>query len=242
MAARDNHLGQPIGFEIAGWKPVPRPPRSVMEGRFCRVEPLDPARHAPALFDAFAEDREQRIWTYLPYGPFHSLPDLETWMRESCMGDDPLFHAIVERGEGTAVGVASYLRINPSAGVVEVGHINYSPRLQRTPAATEAMFLMMARVFDGLGYRRYEWKCDALNAGSRRAAERLGFTFEGVFRQATMYKGRNRDTAWYAIIDREWPFLKAAFEDWLGPANFDSGGLQRGSLASLVDRHRAEGA
>jgi RimJ/RimL family protein N-acetyltransferase len=242
MHTRSNALGQAIGVEVTGWKPVPRPPRNAMEGRFCRVEPLDPARHAPALFDAFAEDREQRIWTYLPYGPFHSLADLETWMRESCMGDDPLFHAIVECGTGAAVGVASYLRINPSAGVIEVGHINYSPRLQRTPAATEAMFLMMARVFDGLGYRRYEWKCDALNAGSCRAAERLGFTFEGVFRQATMYKGRNRDTAWYSVIDREWPSRKAAFEDWLGPANFDPAGQQRASLASLVDRHRGEDA
>jgi len=154
-------------------------------------------------------------------------------MRESCVGEDPLFHAIIDVKAGKAVGVASYLRIEPSVGVIEVCHIHYSPLIQKTPAATEAMYLMMKRVFDELGYRRYEWKCDALNEGSRKAARRLGFTFEGVFRQATIYKGRNRDTAWFSVIDKEWPTLKNAFENWLKPANFDVEDRQKTSLGAL---------
>jgi RimJ/RimL family protein N-acetyltransferase len=203
-----------------------------MEGRYCRIEPLDPARHAEDLFAAFTEDREGRIWTYLPYGPFATLADLRAWMEQSCLGDDPLFHAIVDKAGGRALGVASYLRITPEVGVIEVGHINYAPALQQTPAATEAMFLLMAQVFDGLGYRRYEWKCNALNDASRSAALRLGFSFEGVFRQATIVKGRNRDTAWFSILDSEWPEAKAAFEAWLAPENFDGAGKQRKSLAA----------
>jgi len=228
-----NHLGQPIGFPVADWTPRPRPPRTPMVGRACRLEPLDAARHGADLHRANCEDREGRIWTYMPYGPFGSLEAYLAWIEADCRGDDPLFHAIVDPDSGEARGVASYLRITPKVGVIEVGHINYPPGLQRTLAASEAMFLMMRRVFDELGYRRYEWKCDALNAGSRRAAERLGFRFEGVFRQATLYKGRNRDTAWYAITDRDWPALKSAFEAWLDPANFDSSGRQRRGLREV---------
>ncbi|MGH6952950.1 MAG: GNAT family N-acetyltransferase, partial [Alphaproteobacteria bacterium] len=194
--------------------------------------------HARDLFESYAEDRAGRIWTYLSYGPWHAGADLERWMRHACLGDDPLFHAVVDSRSGKAVGVASYLRIEPSIGVIEVGHINYAPRLQRTVAATEAMFLMMSRVFDELGYRRYEWKCDALNAPSLRAAERFGFTFEGVFRQATMYRGRNRDSAWFSVIDREWPALKSAYGVWLDDSNFDGQGRQRESLTAIVSRHR----
>jgi len=225
-----NDLGQPIGFPLPGWTPRPAPPRTPLEGRLCRVEPLDPARHAAALHEANAEDGAGRIWTYLPYGPFGSLAEYRAWMEATCLGDDPLFYAVVERRSGQAAGVTSYLRIDCAAGVIEVGHINYAPRLQRTAAATEAMYLMMRRVFAELGYRRYEWKCDALNAASRRAAERLGFTFEGVFRQATVYKGRNRDTAWYSVVDREWPRLAEGFERWLEPGNFDGAGRQRTAL------------
>ncbi|MCP4329204.1 MAG: GNAT family N-acetyltransferase [Alphaproteobacteria bacterium] len=213
-----------------------------MTGRLCAVEPIDPARHAETLHAANAEDSEGRMWTYMPYGPFGSVADFRSWMEASCLGDDPLFHAIVDRRSGGAVGAASYLRITPAIGVIEVGHIHYAPRLQRTVMATEAMYLMMRRVFDELGYRRYEWKCDALNAGSRRAAERLGFTFEGVFRQATMYKGRNRDTAWYAIIDRQWPALRTAFETWLAPDNFDDSGRQRTSLGAMTKALRRPAA
>jgi len=226
---RRNHLDQPIGFPLPDWSPRQRPPRTPMEGRFCRIEPLD-RRHAAGLFAANAEDTEGRIWTYLPYGPFASLEPFQGWVEAMARGEDPLFHAILDRASGRALGVASYLRIDPPVGVIEVGHINYAPALQRRPAATEAMYLMMRRVFDELGYRRYEWKCDALNAPSRAAAERLGFRHEGLFRQATIYKGRNRDTAWYSILDREWPALRDAFERWLDPGNFEAAGQQRKSL------------
>jgi RimJ/RimL family protein N-acetyltransferase len=204
-----------------------------MTGRLCSVEPLVPERHGPELFAANALDPTGRAWTYLPYGPFASLEEYLSWMRPTCLGDEPLFQAVVEAADGRAVGVASYLRITPASGSIEVGHINFSPRLQRTPAATEAMYLMMQRAFD-LGYRRYARKCDALNARSRAAAQRLGFSFEGVFRQATVYKGRNRDTAWYAIIDREWPALHAAFRQWLDPTNVDADGRQRVRLSTLT--------
>ncbi len=228
-----NALGQPVGAPVPGWSPCPPPPREAMEGSFCRVEPLEPARHAADLFAANRADAEGRIWTYLPYGPFATLEDYTAWMEQTCRGDDPLFHAIVDKASGKASGVASYLRITPAQGVIEVGHINYSPALQRTPAATEAMYLMMARVFDELGYRRYEWKCNALNEGSRRAALRLGFSFEGIFRQALVTKGRNRDSAWFSILDSEWPAAKAAFQAWLDPANFDDSGKQKRGLKDL---------
>ncbi|GAB4370797.1 MAG: GNAT family protein [Kiloniellaceae bacterium] len=226
-------LGQPIGAPVAGWTPRPRPPRKPMEGRLCRVEPLDPARHSADLFAANGADTEGRNWTYLPYGPFAALADYRAWMEKTCLGDDPLFHAIVDLASSKAVGLASYLRIDPANGVIEVGHINLSPALQRTPAATEAMFLMMARAFDELGYRRYEWKCNALNAASRNAALRLGFRFEGIFRQAGVVKGRNRDTAWFSLLDSEWPAAKAAFQAWLAPDNFDAAGRQKRGLAAL---------
>ena len=228
-----NELGQPVGFPLPGWTPPPKPPREPMAGRFCRLEPLDPDRHAAALFAANAAGGGVKGWTYLPYGPFRTLADYRAWMAASCLGDDPLFFAIIDLIDEQPAGVASYLRIAPDSGSIEVGHIHYSSRLQRTPAATEAMYLLMKRAFE-LGYRRYEWKCDALNAPSRAAAQRLGFSFEGIFRQATVYKGRNRDTAWYAAIDAEWPALRAAFQKWLGPDNFDDQGRQRTRLADLT--------
>ncbi|MGC2202445.1 MAG: GNAT family protein [Stellaceae bacterium] len=231
-----NELGQPIGFPLPHWTARPRPPRTSMEGRYCRVEPIDPARHAAELHAANSLDKEGRNWTYLPYGPFARLEDYRLWLDRVSAGDDPLFHAIVDRNSGRAVGVASLMRIDPAAGVIEVGGINYAPPLQRTPAATEAMYLLMRRVFDELSYRRYEWKCDSLNAPSRAAAQRLGFRYEGMFRQATVYKQRNRDTCWFSILDREWPALKEAFEEWLDPANFEAAGRQRQSLSSLTQR------
>ena len=222
-----------LGEPVPGWTPRHRPPRSPMEGRYARLEPFDAARHARGLHDVFTEDREGRIWTFLGYGPFASFEDYEAWTVGSCSGDDPLFHAILDARTGAPLGVASYLRIDPANGVIEVGHLCYSPRLQRTPAATEAMYLMMRRVFDELGYRRYEWKCNALNVPSRRAAERLGFTYEGTFRQHQVVKGHNRDTAWFSIIDREWPARKAAFEAWLSPDNFDGQGRQKAKLEAV---------
>lgn len=234
MKLLQNELGQPIGAPVPGWTAREQPPRTPMEGRFARIEILDSERHAAELYDANSQDAEGRIWTYLGYGPFPDLPAYRAWADAAAKTTDPLFHAIIDLKSGKAVGVASYLRIDPAVGVIEVGHINYAPPLQRTCAATEAMYLMMRRVFEELGYRRYEWKCDALNAPSRRAALRLGFRYEGIFRQATMYKGRNRDTAWYSVIDKEWPTLKAAFEVWLRPGNFEADGTPRTKLSQLT--------
>ena len=219
----------PIGPAVPGWIARPRPSRAVMQGRFCRLEPLSPDRHTDSLFDANALDREGRMWTYLFAGPYRARAEYHGYVEKCSVSEDPLFFAIVDARLERATGLGSYLRIEPAHGVIEVGHLAFSPLLQRTAAATEAMYLMMRQVFE-LGYRRYEWKCDALNAASRRAAERLGFTFEGIFRRAAVYKGRNRDTAWYAIIDRDWPAVDAEFRRWLAPDNFDSKGVQRTPL------------
>lgn len=227
-----NQMNLPVGPVVRDWKSPPHPGRETMEGCFCRLEPLD-VRHAESLYAANALDLEGCNWTYLPYGPFVTLRGFRTWIEQYCCGSDPLFYAIVDLKKREAVGVASYLRISPCNGSLEVGHINYSPLLQRTPSATEAMYLMMARAF-GLGYRRYEWKCNALNIPSRAAAQRLGFSFEGVFRQAAIVKGRSRDTAWYAALDYEWPALKEAFLQWLAPSNFDEQGMQKTRLSFLT--------
>lgn len=228
-----NPLGQPIGFPVPNWQGATPPIPKVLPGRFCRLEPLDPSAHAEGLFAAFTLDREGRNWTYLPYGPFDSPGTFADWMQGSCLGSDPLFYAIVSQQSGQAVGMASYLRIAPGQGSIEVGHLNFSPLMQRTPMATEAMWLMMREAF-ALGFRRYEWKCNALNQASRRAAQRLGLSFEGVFRQANVVKGHNRDTAWYAAIDQEWPALDEAMTRWLAPCNFDALGRQLTSLSGLT--------
>jgi RimJ/RimL family protein N-acetyltransferase len=232
MNTNENRFGQPVGAPVEGWTARPMPPRTAMIGRWCRVEPLDVARHAAELHEANLDDRGGKNWTYLSSEPFEELEAYAAWLEEMSSRPDPMFHAIVDARSGKAMGLAAYLRIEPLHGVIEVGHINYSPRLQRTPAATEAMALMMRRVFDELGYRRYEWKCDDLNAPSRAAASRLGFQYEGTFRQALVYKGRNRDTAWFSVIDREWPELRDAFDAWLEPANFDGQGRQRTRLGA----------
>lgn len=228
-----NSLGQPVGRLVPDWKPVPLPSRTPLVGRFCRLEPLDPALHARDLFQANLLDTDGRNWTYLPYGPFNSFKEYHGWLTEFARGTDPLFFAIVDQSIGHAVGVSSYLRIDPKFGCIEVGHLNFSPLLQGKPAATEAMYLMMQYAFE-LGYRRYEWKCHWLNAPSRRAAQRFGFSYEGIFRQAAVFKGRNRDTAWYAAIDEEWPALRSAYQQWLDPSNFDHAGQQKISLATLT--------
>ena len=225
-----NPLGQPVGPALPGFRPPPRPPRATITGRWCRLEPLSAAAHGADLWDAYAEDTEGRVWTYLFSGPFQSDAEFAAFVASREPSIDPLFFAIVDAATGRAAGMASYLRIEPAHGSIEVGHLAFAPRLQRTRAATEAMYLMMKQAFD-LGYRRYEWKCDALNAPSRRAAERLGFRHEGIFRQAVVYKGRSRDTAWYSVIDSEWPARADAFEAWLDPANFDAAGRQRRPLS-----------
>lgn len=215
----------PLGEVVPDWSARARPPRAVLQGRFVALEPLQADVHAAGLFAAFAGHDD--LWDYMPYGPF-SAADYHAWAAQT---GEPMFFAL--RVGGQLLGVASFLNINPAQGSIEVGHICFSPALQQTPAATEAMFLMMQWAFDA-GYRRYEWKCNALNAPSRRAALRLGFRFEGIFRQHMVIKGRNRDSAWFSIIDREWPALKAGFDIWLSADNFDSAGRQRQSLSDLT--------
>jgi len=217
---------------MKGWNPPPPPPRITLTGNYCRLEPLSRERHAADLFSANRQSTDGRAWTYLPYGPFATVEEYSEWVEKMEKGNDPLFYVIVDHATDKAVGVASYMRIDPKNGVIEIGHLNFSPLLQRTPAATEAMYLMMKNVFE-LGYRRYEWKCDSLNAPSRAAAQRLGFTFEGIFRQMIVYRERNRDTAWFSILDKEWPAHEEAFRRWLDPANFDENGQQRVRLNDL---------
>lgn len=203
-----------------------------MCGDHVELVALDAAKHAPSLWQALGSSLPSH-WTYLPYGPFPSFDTFRDWLSRESGGHDPLFFAVVDRPTSDVVGLASYLRIQPASACIEVGHLNFSARLARRPGATEAMAAMMRRAFE-LGYRRYEWKCDALNAPSRAAALRLGFQFEGVFRQATVYKGRSRDTAWYSVIDRDWPALDRAYRAWLAPDNFDAAGRQRSRLSDLT--------
>ncbi|MBR9651005.1 GNAT family N-acetyltransferase [Thalassovita aquimarina] len=220
-----------LGEAVPDWKPCPAPLGTVLEGRYARLEPLSAERHAALLFRAF-EDHDA-VWDYMGYGPFHSAAAYHRWVREMEAGDDPLFYAIQDVEAAAFGGVASFLRITPAMGVIELGHINLSPSLQKTRAATEAFFLMMQWAFDN-GYRRFEWKCDARNMGSRRAAQRLGLSFEGVFRQHMIVKGRNRDTAWFSATDKDWPALAEAFRVWLSPGNFDADGRQVESLSDLT--------
>ena len=200
------------------------------------MAPLNPDQHASELYKANLLDKENRIWVYMPYGPFDTEDDYREWMNATCLGDDPQFYAVIDSQTGKAAGVASFLRIVPELGVIETGHINLAPPLQRTIAATEVMYLMMCRVFDELGYRRFEWKCDSMNEKSCNAAIRLGFTYEGTFRNAALYKGRNRDTAWYAMTDSEWPAVREGFTKWLAPANFDAEGRQKARLQEFIGR------
>jgi RimJ/RimL family protein N-acetyltransferase len=237
---RTNAYGQAIGEPVDGWVERPRPPRTVLEGQYCRLEPLSAARHAPELFAANSAAEDGRAWTYLLHEPFTDLGAFTANIERAAASVDPLYFAVVDGATARAVGVLSLMRIDTEHGVVEVGDINYSPQLQRTRAATEAQYLLMQLAFDTLGYRRYEWKCDSLNAPSRSAALRYGFSFEGIFRQARVYKGRSRDTAWFSIIDGEWPLVKAAFEAWLAPGNFDAKSQQLRSLADIRNGLYAE--
>jgi RimJ/RimL family protein N-acetyltransferase len=212
------------------------PGRQPLQGAYARLEPVDVAAHAQSLYAlSHARPEDAALWTYLAYGPFPDQEAFERWLAERARSDDPLFFVVVERESGQAAGMASYLNIVPDMGCIEIGHIWFAPLLQKSRAATEAIFLMMRHVFDDLGYRRLEWKCNALNDASMRAARRFGFTYEGMFRQHMVVKGRNRDTAWFSLLDREWPAVRAAFERWLAPDNFDAAGRQRTSLSSLVN-------
>ncbi|CAG9256971.1 Protein N-acetyltransferase, RimJ/RimL family [Paraburkholderia unamae] len=233
MATRLNEYQQPVGEPVTAWQPRERPARVTIEGQFCRIEPIDLERHAADLYEAYCEAPDGRDWTYLFAEPFADFAAFREYLAKAAASGDPFHYAVIDRASGRAVGTFALMRIEPVHGVIEVGSVTFSPRLKQTPISTEAQYLLMRYVFDDLGYRRYEWKCDSLNAPSRKTALRLGFQFEGIFRQAIVYKGRNRDTAWFAVIDKDWPLVKQAFETWLSPDNFDADGKQRASLARL---------
>jgi RimJ/RimL family protein N-acetyltransferase len=226
----DERLGAPV----PGWTGAAEPARPQLAGRFVTLAPLDAGRHGDALFAALHDERDPALWDYLPRGPFAGPgPTWEQWLMACEASSDPQFFVLADPVSGTPHGMGAYLRIDPVHGCIEIGHLAFGPEIQRTPATTEAVYLWARHAFDDLGYRRFEWKCNALNARSRTAAGRLGYTFEGVFRQAMVVKGRNRDTAWFSILDREWPALRGAFEAWLAPENFDADGRQRRTLGQL---------
>lgn len=230
---------RPLGATLPDWQPASRPQHAALLGERVRLEPLSAERHGDSLFTAFMmpgegpHDTPQARWAYSGGMAFSDAEQCHAWLADRARTEDPFFFAIVEAKSERALGLASYLNIEPEHGSIEVGHIHFSPALRRTPAATEAMLLMMRHAF-ALGYRRYEWKCDALNAASRRAAERLGFRFEGIFRQHRVVNGRNRDTAWFSLLDGEWPANEARLMRWLAAENFDDEGHQRSSLSALM--------
>jgi len=221
---------QPVGPAV-DTKPAIRPPRARLDGRYVSVQPVDPAAHAADLWEAATGPDTESLWTYMFFGPWPDRTAFDQWLAVCRASTDPLAYALVDTATGKALGMASFMRIEPAHRVIEVGSIWYSPALKRTRMATEAMYLMAKHVFEDLGYRRYEWKCNDLNEPSRRAAVRLGFTYEGTFRQHMIARGHNRDTAWYSMLDGEWPARRQAFERWLDPANFDAHGRQKTALA-----------
>jgi len=231
------------------WRPSGRPlARIELDGGTVRLEPLDPARHAAPLFAAShgtgpdGAPADGSLWDYMAYGPFTDAAAMRAWVEEKAASRDPLFFAVIDKANGRAAGMASAMRYDPPNGVIEIGHIWFAPTLQRSRAASEAIFLLQAHAFEELGVRRLEWKCDAQNAASRRAADRFGFTFEGIFRQHMVIKGRNRDTAWYALLDGEWPAVKKIFTRWLAPANFAADGRQKVALSALIAEWRSRTA
>ena len=219
---------------LTDWQPCPLPQNQPLAGRFVRLEPLDGTRHGDDLWLALqGPGSDPALWDYLPYGPFASRETFDAWLTGNAQSCDPLFFGVIDLASQRAVGLLSYLRIAPKNGCIEIGHIAFGAAMQRTPGATEAVWLLARHAFDDLGYRRLEWKCNALNTRSMRAAERLGFVYEGLFRQHMLVKGQNRDTAWFAMIDGEWPARRAAFERWLAADNFDATGRQLRRLEQL---------
>ncbi|EJK8585139.1 GNAT family N-acetyltransferase [Enterobacter hormaechei] len=226
-----NEFGQPVGESLIDWQPRPHPSRVVLQGRYCRLEPLR-MEHAHALFSAYSVAGDTRSWTWLLREPDATAEEIAEWVASVSELADPIHFTVIDNQTQSPVGTLSLMRIDPKNGVVEVGHVHFSSLLSRTPMSTEAQYLLMRYVFDTLGYRRYEWKCNSLNEPSRKAALRLGFQFEGRFRQALVIKGRNRDTDWFSILDKEWPALASAFESWLATDNFTADGKQKRSLES----------
>lgn len=230
---RERRLSQ----DLKNWQPRPRPSRETLEGRYVRLEPLDAAMHGDGLYEASTvADAPARFRWLFEYPP-ESRAAFQPWLEKSERSEDPLFFAVIEKSSGKVAGRQTLMRIDPAHGVIEIGNIYWGPLVSRKPAATEALFLFAKLAFDTLGYRRFEWKCNNANAPSKRAAERFGFSFEGVFRQHLVVKAENRDTAWYSIIDSEWPRIKRAYEAWLDPSNFDTGGQQKKTL----EQFRTEG-
>lgn len=232
---KDRPLGPPVDPH-----PAKRPERATLKGRFITLAPLDPERHAGALYEGSHGDAEKEsVWDYLFDGPYRSFDEFRVNLEAKARSEDPLFFAVLDNASGRALGYQTFLRIEPAHRVIEVGNIMYTPAMQRTAGATEAQFLFAAYVFETLGNRRYEWKCHNLNAPSKRAAKRFGFAFEGVFRQHMITKGRNRDTAWFAMLDREWPGVKRAYQGWLAPENFDADGRQKKRLEDFMAAAKA---
>jgi RimJ/RimL family protein N-acetyltransferase len=232
----DPETGLPIGPPVPDPGPALRPEAKTLEGRYCRLEPVDPARHADDLFRASTPADAARRFRYLFDPVPASVGEMQQWLAKAQASRDPLYFAVIDKATGSCEGRQTLMRITPEHRAIEIGNIYWGPAISRSRVTTEANYLFAAYVFDVLGYRRFEWKCDALNAPSRRAAERFGFTYEGHFRRAVINKGRSRDTTWFAIIDEEWPALKRAYEQWLDPANYDAGGMQKASLGSLTAR------
>lgn len=212
------------------FKKAKTPLRKKLMGEYVILEPINLTKHVTQLYKNFSADKKNIIWNYLPYGPFKNIKDFKTWLAKNCLTKDPFFYAIYSKRHKQYCGMASYLRITPDHGSIEVGHINYSPLLQNTVEGTETMYLMMTNAFEQLGNRRYEWKCNNLNNDSKKAALRLGFTYEGVFRQMNVFKGRNRDTAWFSVLDSEWKKLKKRYLKYLNSNNFDDNFIQKQKL------------
>jgi len=225
-----NQFNQLIGEEVKNWHGAIVPVKNILSGRFIVLEPLNMDKHGRQLFDSLNFNNNGESWTYLPYGPFDHYTDFKSWLKNLLLEKDTLLYAFIDAITLKPIGMGGYLRINPEHGIIEVGHLHYSIHLKKKPSATEAMYLLMKQAFDDWGYRRYEWKCHSLNEASRNAALRLGFTFEGIFRQSNVFKNHNRDTAWFSILDKEWPALKERFENWLQSDNFDEQGKQKKSL------------
>ncbi|WP_437889686.1 GNAT family N-acetyltransferase [Phytobacter sp. V91] len=227
-----NQYGQPVGDALTGWLPRPFPQRVILEGQYCRLEPLR-VESAAALFAAYSLNGDGRSWTWLLREPDNDVGSFTAWVASVCELQDPIHFAVIDKQTQSPVGTLALMRIDAKNGVIEVGHVHFSPLLTRTPASTEAQWLLMRYAMETLGYRRYEWKCNSLNEPSRRAALRLGFQFEGRFRQALVIKGHNRDTDWFSVIDSDWPQLDKALRKWLAADNFTADGKQRYSLESL---------
>jgi len=239
MTQSYNQYQQPIGFPVPEWSPRPYPQRIIFEGHHCSLEPVNSKEHTAALYEAYRLAEDDRDWTYLFYERPATKEAFNVYIQNLEKSRDPLHFTVIDNHHNRPVGTVALMRIEPQHGVIEVGHVVFSPLLQQTIMSTEAHFLLMQYAIEQLGYRRYEWKCDSLNSSSRKAAQRLGFQFEGIFRQAIVYKNRSRDTAWFSIIDKDWPQIKMALERWLSPDNFDDQGKQKQRLQAIRVEYQA---